>query len=283
VVHGYDAAAEWGAEIVHDHTLTGPVFGRQLSSIPVVTTNHGPFADDELGPFYRSIAEDIPVIAISHHHAATAAPTRIAEVIHHGVDLDGFPVGDGSGDYALFLGRMVPEKGVHTAIRAARLAGRPLVVAAKMREHHEQAYFEAEVEPLLGAGIEFVGEADAAEKLELLAGAACLLNPIDWPEPFGMVMAEALACGTPVLAHPRGSVPEIVDDGVTGFLRHHLDGLASCLHRVGELDRAACRQAVQERFSADRMVTAHIELYERVVGQATGRPEATAARRGRQR
>jgi glycosyltransferase involved in cell wall biosynthesis len=136
-----------------------------------------------------------------------------------------------------------------------------LRIAAKMSEPAERFYFEQEVRPLLGDGIEYVGEVGRADKLALLGGATCLLNPIAWPEPFGMVMVEALACGTPVVATPLGAVPEIVDDGVTGFVRSGEGSLAEAVLAAAYLDREACRQTVAERFSAERMVADHLEVY----------------------
>jgi glycosyltransferase involved in cell wall biosynthesis len=189
----------------------------------------------------------------------------VAAVIHHGVDVERFPVGDGSGGYALFLGRMSPDKAAHVAARVAREAGMPLRIAAKMREPAERAYFDAEVAPLLGGDVEYVGEVGGREKLELLADAACLLNPVAWPEPFGMVMIEALACGTPVVATPCGSVPEIVCDGITGFVRSSEAELIEALGQVGELDRAWCRRDAEARFSTQRMVADHVALYRQAV------------------
>jgi glycosyltransferase involved in cell wall biosynthesis len=139
------------------------------------------------------------------------------------------------------------------------------VIAAKMREPGEREYFAQHVEPLLGDDAVFIGEVANGAKLELLAGATALLNPIRWPEPFGLVMTESLACGTPVLTCPVGAAPEIVDDGLTGFLRADHDGLVDAARRVGEIDRAACRAAVVDRFSTGRMVDDHVALYQDVV------------------
>ena len=263
VVNAYDTILEWGADVVHDHTLTGPVYASRFD-IPVVTTNHGPF-ESELGDLYRVIGQSCAVIAISHHHASTAHGIPVAAVIHHGVDVDAFPLGAGDGDYALFLGRMSPDKGVDVAARVARRAGVPLRIAAKMREPAELGYFHDVVAPLLVDGVEYVGEVGGRDKLELLAGARCLLNPIAWPEPFGMVMIEALAVGTPVVATPCGSVPEIVSHGRTGFIVADEEGLAAALRRVSELDRSACRKEAAERFATERMVADHLELYQRLV------------------
>ncbi len=263
VIHAYQVAR--GADIVHDHTLVGPVYADRFAGLPVVTTNHGPF-QSELGDYYRAIGDNTPVIAISHHQASTANGIPVAAVIHHGVDLERFPAGRGDGGYAAFLGRMCPEKGIDTAIRVARLAGVPLRIAAKMSEAAEQLYFEQRVRPLLGGDIEYIGEVGGADKTAFLSGATCLLNPIRWPEPFGMVMVEALACGTPVVATPMGAAPEIVDHGVTGFVRAGERALAAAVIAAGDLERDACRRAVADRFSAQRMVAAHVVLYESLLG-----------------
>jgi glycosyltransferase involved in cell wall biosynthesis len=274
VIHGYEMAMEWGADVIHDHTMVGPVYAERFE-VPVVTTNHGPF-DGDLEDFYRVIAPSVSIVAISAHQAKSAGATEIGAIIHHGVDVASFPDGQGDGGYALFLGRMCETKGVDTAIRIAREAGVPLKIAAKLREPAEYVYYESEVKPLLGDDVEFIGEVGGQAKLDLLAHATCLLNPIAWPEPFGMVMIEALACGTPVLATPCGSVPEIVDDGVTGFIRSSPADLTEMLGQVGTIDRGHCRSIAALRFSSERMVDDHVALYEQVVA-AKGRVPSRAA------
>ena len=263
VIAAYDLAGEF--DVVHDHTLTGPVYADRFPWVPVVTTNHGPFLSD-LGPLYQAVSDRVPVIAISEHQASTAHRVNIAAVIHHGIDLDDWPVGTGRGGYALFLGRMNPDKGVHHAAGAARAAGVPLKIAAKMSEPAEFDYFNSAVRPLLGKEVEFVGEVARAEKLELLCDALCLLNPIDWPEPFGMVMIESLASGTPVVASGVGSAPEIVEDGVNGYLAANRLELVEVLTEVESLDRQVCRKAAEDRFSAELMVDRHVTVYERLAG-----------------
>jgi glycosyltransferase involved in cell wall biosynthesis len=156
---------------------------------------------------------------------------------------------------------MAPGKGVREAALVARAAGEQLLIAAKMREPAERAYFSQRVEPLLGSDLVFLGEATNGDKLALLGGAKALLNPIRWPEPFGLVMAEALACATPVIACPTGAAPEIVDDGVTGFLRAGHDELVQAVGQIHQLDRSACRAAAVERFSTERMVSEHVGTY----------------------
>jgi glycosyltransferase involved in cell wall biosynthesis len=258
-------AAMKEADVIHDHTVAGPLCVRPRRRTPVVTTNHGPFNVD-LNPIYAEMSrQDVSVIAISNHQASTAQNVEIAAVIHHGIDVVDIPVGDGSAGYACALGRMAPSKGIREAALIAREAGVPLRIAAKMREPLERQYFEECVQPLLGGDIEYVGELNPAEKYQLLGGAFALLNPIQWPEPFGLVMIEALACGTPVVASRRGSAPEIVTDGETGFLRSELPALADALQQAPALDRKRCRERAITRFTTKRMVAEHLQLYSRLL------------------
>jgi glycosyltransferase involved in cell wall biosynthesis len=269
VIHAYDSLDD--IDVVHDHTLVGPLYSAAFPGVPVVTTNHGPF-NAELVDLYRVLAPRVPVIAISRHQASTAGDVRVAAVVHHGVDVADFPVGRGEGGYAVFLGRMHPGKAPHIAARIAREAGFPLRIAAKMHEPAERAYFDSMVRPLLGEDVIFVGEVDRDAKHELLANAACLLNPIAWPEPFGMVMIEALACGTPVLTTNLGAAPEIVEDGVVGFVRADPNALVAALGRVAEIDRAACRRRVVDNFSVENMVEGHLAVYARAIARHAAVP-----------
>ncbi len=263
-IHAYEALRDY--DIVHDHSLVGPVYAERFDDLPVVTTNHGPF-NDELNDLYRVVSGTVPVLAISHTQAREAQEVPIARVIHHGVDPAEFPFGDGSGGYLMALGRMAPEKGADRAAVVARKAGARLVMAGKMEEEAEFGYFQEAVQPLLSDDIDYVGEVDEDRKLQLLSGARALLNPIRWPEPFGLVMIEALACGTPVLAFKEGAATEIVEHGVTGFLCEDEDEMAARVGDVGELDRRACRAAVEDYFSVSRMVAEHVEFYEQVVAE----------------
>jgi glycosyltransferase involved in cell wall biosynthesis len=207
----------------------------------------------------------VNIVAISDAQRRSAPEVRVAAVIHHGIDVGGFPLGRGDGRYVLFLGRMNPDKGVPRAIAAARAAGRKLLLAATMWEPEERRYFVECVEPLLGPDAIYVGEVGRRRKLALLAGAEALVNPIRWPEPFGLVMVESLACGTPVLAFPEGAAPEIVEHGRTGFLCSDEDDMASRIGLAADLDRATCRASVEARFSSERMVADHLALYRRLV------------------
>jgi glycosyltransferase involved in cell wall biosynthesis len=247
-------------DVVHDHTLAGPVYAARFADLPVVATNHMPFTRT-MSAIFGAAVPHVGLIAISQSHAAST-DLPIAGVVHHGVDLNDFPIGDGEGGYAAVLSRMTPEKGVHRAIAIARKAGVQLRIAAKMHEPHEREYFDEFVRPHLGPDVIYLGELGAADKRELLGGAMALLNPIGWPEPFGMAMVEALACGTPVVGCPQGAAPEIVIDGVTGFLSDDDDELAAALRAVHRIDRAVCRQRVAEHFSAESMVAGHLQVYE---------------------
>ena len=252
-------------DLVHDHTLAGLFVSELYPQTPVVTTNHGPFNED-LVDIYRQIVGRIPIIGISRHQASTAPPeVPVAAVIHHGLDLDRYPYGPDGGDYLLALGRMNHDKGIDRAIDIARRAGMPLLIAAKMREPAEQRYFAEVIEPHLDDRIRYVGEVGHADKIRLLQGARALLNPIRWPEPFGLVMIEALACGTPVVTTNHGAAPEIVTHGETGLLSDDDAELVGAVLAVGELSRAACRARAEREFSAERMVTDHVAFFQMVV------------------
>lgn len=275
VSDGLAALSAADVEVIHDHTgLAGAVrsaVGPGSGAAPLVVTVHTAFTA-ALRARLAAGGHDA-LVAISAAHARTAG-VRVDAVIHHGVDLARYPVGDGTGGYLAFCGRMAPEKGVHRAIRLARAAGRPLRIAAKMASPEEHRYFETQVAGLLGGDVEYLGELGFADKVALLGGAEALVNPIRWPEPFGLVMAESLACGTPVLALAHGAAPEIVEGGRTGFLAATTDRLTHHIGRVGTLDRRECRRAAEARFAAERMVGDHVALYRELL---TRRPLPVAA------
>jgi len=253
-------------DIIHDHTLTGPIWAATLSQRPpVLVTNHGEFSVP-VRRLFRQLSSTVAISAISHNQAAQARDVPIAGVVHHGLDLEAIEVGRGGGGYLVFIGRCAPEKGLADAIRIARRADLPLVVIAKRRETVEHRYFEEQVKPLLGDGVDYLGEVHPRERDRVLRDALALVNPISWPEPFGLVMTESLACGTPVVAFEAGAAPEIVDDGLTGFLCKDEDDAVEAVKRVGALDRAACRSAVEERFTAQRMVDDYLRLYASLLG-----------------
>jgi len=269
VLAAYEAMDREAVDVVHDHTALGPLLGRaSTASRVVVTTSHLGYTPDVLRVL-EATSRLVPVVAISHAQRAAAPHVRFTRVIHHGVDLERYQPGPGNGGYVAFLGRMSPDKGPDRAIEAARRVGLPLVMSAKMRAADELEFFEQRIRPLLGPGVEFAGELDGPGRTELLRGAIALLDPIRWAEPFGLVMVEALACGTPVLVSPLGAAPEIVDDGVTGFLCADDDAFVAALARVGSLDRGACRAAAAERFSGEGMTRAHVALYSELLARRT--------------
>ena len=258
-------------DVIVDNTLAGPVIAKCATTVPVVTVAHGPLIPLEQ-ELYCAAVPDVAFVAISHYQASLAGPVPITRVIHHGMVVDDVPFGPG-GEAACFVGRMHPSKGVPEAIQAAAIAGVPLRIAAKMQEPAEQEYFDEVVRPALGSNAEYVGELSTDEKYELMGASSALLNPIQWDEPFGLVMIEALATGTPVVATPRGSVVEIVEEGRTGFVRSEPEEL---------LDRAECRSAVEARFTARRMAADYVALFHDLLSERTrlGRPvdRAGAAR-----
>ncbi len=271
VLAAYAELAGENVDIVHDHTIVGPLYAGSFPGLRVVGTAHGPFNAD-LRDYYAHVARHHALVCISHHQRSTAAGIPVAAVIHHGIDASAFPFGGGRGGYALYLGRMAPDKGAHRAIEACRKAGVPLKLVAKMREPGERAYFDAEVAPLLSDQVIYLGEVPQEDKVQLLSEALALVNPIRWPEPFGLVMTEALACGTPVVTFAEGAAPEIVEHGRTGFVCADEGEMAEGVLRAATLDRRACRASVEGYFSADRMVADHLALYEDLI--AGRKPEA---------
>ncbi|GAB3044250.1 glycosyltransferase family 4 protein [Parafrigoribacterium mesophilum] len=265
VIDAYAAFEELRVDLVHDHTTVGPVYRRRPADMPVVTTAHGPFTA-ELQQHYRSVPPDVSIVAISRHQASTAGPVKVARVIHHGIDAEHIAPGDGAGGYLAFLGRMAPDKGVREAVEVARQAGVPLLIGAKMREAQEHKYFADVIEPLLGGTVEYLGELGTREKFDLLRSAMAMVNPLRWPEPFGMVMIEAMAVGTPVLATPEGSAPELIEDGVSGFLRSSIAGLAATVPLIADLDRRRVRSHVVRNFSKERMARLYEDYFRAVVG-----------------
>ncbi len=277
---GYEALAD--ADIIHDHTDLGPrLAGRRgIVRPPVVTTFHGRVTP-QARPLLAETARHAAIVAISHAHARSFGGVPVAAVIHHGIDLDVYTPGPGTGGYLLFVGRMSPDKGVHHAVRAARLAGWPLVISAKMRAPAERAYFEAQVRPLLGPDDVMPAELPLAARLALMRDAAAVLDPITWPEPFGLVMAEALASATPVLAFPNGAAPEIIDHGRTGYLCQGEEDMTAAIADVHRIDRRQCRAAAERRFGLARMAADYERLYRAILtrpGQLTP-PRAQASAR----
>lgn len=268
VAAAYDHFADVGVDLVHDHTLAGLFHRGRPANLPVVTTCHGPF-DADLSDLYRRSSPAVPLIAISRDQAGRAPEgIEIGAVIHHGIDVDRYPFSDRPDDQFLFLGRMDPTKGVAEAAQAANAQGTRLVIAAKMRRSAERRYFEEQVLPHLNDRVTFIGEADVATKIDLLRRSIALVNPIQWPEPFGLVMIEALACGTPVITSPCGAAPEIVEHGKTGLFVRDRTELERAIMTIRSIDRPDCRRAVEQRFTSDRMVRDHVRFYRSVLARS---------------
>lgn len=251
-------------DIIHFHTDYQHFALSRRHDVPVVHTHHGRLDIPGLMPLFQEFRE-IPVVSISNHQRTPAPWLNWQATVYHGLpkSLHGFHA-DG-GDYLAFLGRVSPEKGLDKAIEIAQRAGMPIKIAAKI-DRHDAVYFEQVIRPLLRRpGVEFIGEVGGAEKDQLLGGARGLLFPIDWPEPFGLVMIEALACGTPVIAYPRGSVPEILEHGVTGFVVDDVEQAVAAVNKLDTLSRRQCRRAFEQRFSTQRMTDDYLAVYQDLI------------------
>lgn len=252
-------------DIVHFHSdyLHFPLLRR--SPCPSVTTLHGCLHAPDLGPLFDEYTE-VPLISISNSQRRPAPAARWEATVYHGLPRDLHTFRSQPGDYLAFLGRVSPEKGLDRAIRIARRWGMRLKIAAKIYPD-ENGYFHQVIEPLLRESkewVEFIGEVGGREKDEFLGHAYALLFPVDWAEPFGLVMIESLACGTPVVAWPNGSVPEIIEDGVTGFLVECEEEAVEVLPDVARLSRQRCRRVFEERFDAARMAQDYLNIYSRL-------------------
>ena len=265
-------AIDEGVDIVHDHTFAGPLNAWLYSELglPTVVTVHGPL-DDDLLPYYQALGHDAGLIAISDRQRELSPQLNWVGRVHNSLRVDEWPFQHEKQDYALFLGRYAPYKGAHLAVEAAHRAGIPLVLAGKCDEPAEKAYFEERVAPLLHDCDTVFGEADAVSKRRLLANARCLLFPVQWEEPFGMVMIEAMACGTPVVALRAGAVPEVVVDGVTGIICDDPAQLDGAIGAARELDPAACRRHVATNFGVSQFGSGYEDIYYGVTGHPRSR------------
>lgn len=247
-------------DILHFHVdqlhfpLFRPIAGR------TVTTLHGRQDLHDLLPLYAGF-RDLPLVSISNAQRRPVSSANFVGTVHHGIPLGLYrPTEEARGDYVAFLGRISPEKRPDRAIAIARALGVPLKIAAKV-DRVDEAYFRTKIEPLLGGDVEFIGEIGEQQKTQFLGSAFALLFPIDWPEPFGLSMIEAMACGTPVLAFRCGSVPEIVEDGITGVIVQSIEEAVAAFPRLIALDRKKVRQRFQQRFSATRMAHDYVNVY----------------------
>ena len=254
---------ELDVDLVHDHSLAGPLTARGRVVPTVVTVHTRPTGD--YVPYYRSLHRTAELVAISDAQRALLPGVNWAATVHNAIDVPSYPVRVDKDDYVLWIGRFVEMKAPHLAIDIARAAGRRIVLAGKCSEPREKAFFDAEITPRLGPDVDYVGEADATLKRELYAGARCLVFPLQWEEPFGLVMVEAMACGTPVVALRRGAVPEVVPHGIGGYIVNHLDDMPAAVAAADAQDPLACRRVAEYRFDLPVMAAGYEALYEGIL------------------
>src|SRR5690606_7637450 len=259
--HLFEHAGEF--DLIHNQADFMPLVFSELVDTPIVTTIHG-FSNPRILPAYERYDGRVHYVAISDADRAPSLP--YAATIHHGIEVDRFPFDPVGSEDLLFFGRIHPDKGAGEAIRAARAADRRLVMCGLVQD---EGYHAREVAPFIdGERVDFRGVVGGQERLELLGRSRALLHLIGFDEPFGLSVVEAMACGTPVIAYRRGSMSELIEHGVTGFLVDSFDEAVAAIERLDEIDRAACRRAVQERFTVERMAGEYLSLYRRILSGA---------------
>ncbi|HMG34047.1 MAG TPA: glycosyltransferase family 4 protein [Blastocatellia bacterium] len=257
----FEAASDF--DVVHFHIDYLHFPYSKWMRLPSITTLHGRLDIPDLAPLYKSYAE-MPVISISDSQREPIPWANWQGTIHHGLPPDLFAFHPGPGGYLAFLGRISPEKRVDRAIRIADRLGMPLKIAAKI-DNADRDYYESIKGMFQNPYVEYIGEIGGREKEEFLGNAQALLFPIDWPEPFGLAMIEAMACGTPVVAYRRASVPEVIRDGVSGFIVNDIDAAVVAVEKTSSLDRLACRREFEKRFTAPRMARDYLATYSRLL------------------
>jgi glycosyltransferase involved in cell wall biosynthesis len=276
-------------DVIHDHTLLGPAVGAMLDgNPPIIHTLHGPWTKP-LRRYYGMLDERVDLVAISHTQQRHNPEIRYGGMVYNGIDLGSYPLREDKEDYLVFLGRSSPQKGPGLAVDVAKQVGMPLRMAVKISEPEERRHWEEHVVPRMSGNEDVHENASHDEKVEILRGGRATLFPIQWEEPFGLVMIESMACGTPVLAFPRGAVLEVIDDGVSGILVEEdgdeaagVEAMADAIERVGEITPAACRKRVEENFSARSMLTGYEEVFEQALdGRRARAGTAGAGARGR--
>jgi glycosyltransferase involved in cell wall biosynthesis len=260
-------------DVIHFHIDLLHYLLMDCFSGKAITTLHGRLDLPDLKPFYRRFS-DFPLVSISHSQRSQLPPMNRIETVYHGLPRTLLPFQPRGGDYLAFLGRISPEKGPDRAIEIALRAGMPLKIAAKI-DSLDQPYWDNVIRHQVKRNptVEFIGEINEREKAKFLGNAAALLFPIDWPEPFGMAMIEAMSCGTPVIAFPKGSVPEVIDDGQSGFIVSNVDDAVKAVERAMNLSRSGVRECFERRFTVERMAKDYISIYRSLPGVEVGRKE----------
>ena len=260
--HVYQQASDF--DIIHNHNDYFPFSLARRSKTPTLTTLHGRLNIADLIPIYTEF-NDMPVVSISNSQREPFPSVNWQGTVYHGLPKDCASFHEEPGKYLAFLGRICPEKRVDRAIKTAKKCGLPLKIAAKV-DKVDREYYEQYIEPMLDDPlIEYVGEIGEGEKDEFLGNALALMFPIDWPEPFGLAMIEAMACGTPVIARRCGSVPEVLDEGVTGFIVESSDEAFEAVKKIHTLNRATCREVFEKRFTDMRMASDYVTIYEKLI------------------
>ncbi|MEJ0093636.1 MAG: glycosyltransferase family 4 protein [Methylocella sp.] len=263
-------------DLLHFHLDYYPFSVMSRQAIPFVTTLHGRLDLPEHQPVFSTFSS-IPLVSISNSQRRPVPNAKWIGTVHHGLPENLLTPEQTKPSYLAFLGRISPEKAVDRAIRIAERCGLPLKIAAKV-DGADQDYFDEKILPLLSKPhVDFIGEITDAQKSEFLSGALALIVPIDWPEPFGLVMIEAMACGTPVIAFNRGSVPEIIEDGLTGFIVEDETSAVGAIRQLPRLSRAAIRKRFEERFTARRMAEQYLSVYRGLMDAASLRPKIVSA------
>jgi len=254
-------------DIIHDHNVHFSLPTASIAQIPTVATLHGPF-DQVNRPYFNNFIKNIHLVAISKAQAKQAPELGIQHIIHNGLDMKAYPFSETHDGYILFVGRISREKGTHFAIEAAERLKMKLIIAAKV-DNNDMEYFKKEIEPKLSDQIQWVGEVNEIDRNNLMVNATCMVHPTNWPEPFGLTLIEAMGCGCPVVAFNLGSIPEIIQNGKTGFIipPEDVSGLMKGIERCKEIDRSYCRTYALTHFSGKKMTDSYEDLYEQILRQ----------------
>jgi glycosyltransferase involved in cell wall biosynthesis len=256
----FDRQAEF--DIIHDHNIYVSVPTAHLATTPTIVTLHYSF--DKFNQELFQHLRRPHYVAISHSQATALPGLPIDAVIHNGLSMEHYPFSEQHDGYLLYVGRMSEQKGPHLAIEVAKRLNLPLIMAAKVNAN-ERKFFKEKIKPHLGDQIQWIGEVDEKKRNKLMAKAMCLLHPVLWPEPFGLTLIEAMACGAPVVAFGRGSIPEIIQNGKTGYVVHDTDQMVAAVQRIDVISRKECREHALQNFSAKKMVDAYEKLYTEII------------------